>query len=185
MSNIDTNWLLTDFDNFAYSTPIRGNPSMGISYRVRDSFPISSKNNTVLAYDITSKEQLSPDLDFIYSLNNKLNKLSGGNGGDFYFKLKLATTLPLDQPNTFGNFLYAHFGTTEEMHRTDPNSKSAKQLIDKIGSELTLWSLKNNKKPTEIVFNYNFCNLQNENQGEIEKVLKGHNLDKFIKSISS
>lgn len=183
MGNASMNWFGIDFNKFVESNPIKNNPSVGISYRLRDSLPIYSGDETARAYDITSKEQLSPDLDFIYHLNDKLRRHSDGNLGNFYFKLKLAT-IPGYPSNNISNFLYTYFGATELLKGEDLNQKKARSLINNIGNETLFWSIKNGKKPSEIVFNYNFCNLQNENLGELSTNLKGNELDSFIKSLS-
>ncbi len=183
MGNPSMNWFAMDFDQFVNSEVIKNNPSVGISYRLRDSTPIYGGNEIARVYDITSKEQLSPDLDFIYNLNDKLKRHSDGNLGNFYFKLKLAT-IPVYPSNQVSNFLYSYLGTTDMLHKSgDLNSKKARSIINNISSEGLLWSIKNGKKPSEIIFNYNFCNLQNENLGELNTNIRGNELDNFIKSL--
>jgi hypothetical protein len=177
-------WFAIDFDKFTEEENIKNNPSLGISYRLRDPSLIHSGDELARTYDLISKGELSPDLEFIHVLNDRLKRISDGNKGEFYFKLKLAT-IPLGPLNNLGNFLYAYLGTTEQLHQNDINSKKASKLIDNIGSETILLSVRIEKKPLELKFNYNFCKLQEENQGDLYTNLRGNNLNDFIKSLSS
>ncbi len=174
-------WFKMDFEKFYENKIIDYNPALGISYRLRDPQHIWDDKISPTTYDLTAKEEISPDLDFIRGLYKNLRKTSEyGTPEEFNFKLKLAI-IPLNPLNALGTFLYVHMGMPKSFCEQSKNPRKATSFVDKMGTSTIIWSLKNQKKPVELAFNYDFCNFPESSL----RGLKGHNLDEFLKSISS
>jgi hypothetical protein len=178
-----TDWFKTNFENFAKEKE-KFVPSFGLSYRVSD-----PKNNPEgdfsITYDLTNKKEglfdlnitdIDSDILFIKEFNRKLKQISGEENSQYEFKLELVT-VPLEESNTFWNFLYAHLRMTEDFYKKNRNIIQPHSHINRAVNTVIEHGLTEHKKLTELGFNYNKSGLVEADA----RILRGHALEEFIK----
>lgn len=171
-------WFGIDFDKFTETKEINYNPSFGISYRLRDSQGIWEKDCPI-TYELASREGLSPDLEFIMGLTRNMIKNSQyGTPEEFSFKLKL---VPLGPMNDLETFLHIYMGTTKIFNERYNNIMKAISYTNNVANLSILWGLDHDKKPRELIFNYNFLDIQEPSP----RNLKGNELNEFLKSLKA
>lgn len=184
MPQINIDLFKLDFENFVREKNVNNSPAFGISYRVRNSHYITEEDSST-TYELNSQNESSHDFNFISGVNNKLEKISEAEIGNFPFKINV-TTISLNLPNKpddsqedLATFLYVYMGMEKSFYEQQ-KPRDAKSLMENIGISTLFWGLKKGKKPLELIFNYH---LQ-ESPNELLRHFKDKELNKFIKSHS-
>jgi hypothetical protein len=186
------NWFEGYFDEFSRKENIGNSPSFGICYRGRNSKYLliddSSQNPkriSPLVHKLSSQEDELNDLKFLSNLDARLRRFLGFDSiGKYNLETGLITIpVPLDQSssteeskNELPNLLYTFAGITKSFYETASSKIKERKDMDTIGAYMILWSLKEEKNPLEIIFNYHLEEAQNE----LLRILKGKDLENFI-----
>jgi len=190
------NWFEAYFDEFSRKDNIGNSPSFGICYRGRNSKYLliddSSQNPkriTPIVHKLSSQEDELNDLKFLSNLDSRLKRFLGFESlGKYNLETGLITIpVHLDQSNSIEesknelpNLLYTFAGITKPFYETASSKIKEKKDMDNIGAYMILWSLKDEKDPLEIIFNYHLEEAPNE----LLRVIKGKDLLDFISKYS-
>ncbi len=179
------------FEEFYRSKNIANSPSFGVCYRSRnakylqtDEYSQDSKKTTPIIHKLSSQEEDLNDLKFLSNLDSRVKRFLGpGLIGKYNLETGLIT-LPLDKSdlpeeseNVLPSFIYSFAGITKDFYDNITNKTKEKKMLDNIGAYVLLWSLKDDKNPLEIIFNY----YPEESPNELLRILKGKDLEEFIK----
>jgi hypothetical protein len=179
------------FEEFYRSKNIANSPCFGVCYRSRNArylqtneYAQHSKKITPIVHKLSSHDESLNDLKFLSNLDSRLKRFLGSNLTGKYNLETGLITLPLDKSdipeeseNTLPSFIYSFAGITKDFYDNTTNKIKEKKMLDNIGAYLLLWSLKEDKNPLEIIFNY----YPEESPNELLRVLKGKDLEEFIK----
>jgi hypothetical protein len=184
------------FDEFSRKDNIANSPSFGICYRSRnskylqtDDYSQNLRKITPIVHKLSSQEESLNDLKFLSNLDSKLKRFLGSELiGKYNLETGLITIpIPLDQfnqpeesKNELSTLIYAFAGITKEFYENVTNKIKEKKILDNIGAYMILWSLKDEKNPLEVKFNYHL----EESPNELSRILKGKDLENFIAEYS-
>jgi hypothetical protein len=182
------NYFNAYFSNFCKKQKIENNPSFGICYKGKNSEILkiiqnNSKNLTPIVHKISSEDEDVNDLKFISHLDDNLRKYLGFERfGKYSFETGFIT-LPSNtinkeelQTQETPNLIYILGGISSKSYNDSPEKTKEKNILETKVASIVLWSLKNQKEPLQINFNYN---LQ-ESENKILRILGKESLERFI-----
>ena len=181
-------WFMVDFGNFIRdleNKTIEKDPAFQFSYKLNNKSKfIFPSNDSPITYRINSNEVDENDLYFINNLNKKLTETSyynlSPNDTHFNFNLKLMSDSWMhENPETL---LYVQAGLNRDFYEKNKSSKEISSVIDNLAKSILLGGLKEERKPHEVVFSYDFLGLLPSPQ-IADKHLRWGELENFLKYI--
>lgn len=184
-----------NFEEVYRNQEIGSSPSFGIGYRGKNSSYLKMDSSLFIhmgklepiLYKINPQKKDQSDHEFLSILLGNLKKNLGYLNSPDYFVEGNIMTIPPEHPNPIEdsskdltNILCAFAGFTKDYYKDVLNKARERKNLDLVAGRIANWSIKNEKEPLWIVFNY----YPNEAPDQLIRVLEGDDLDEFLKQNS-